>query len=96
MPANRIWTVGHSTRSADAFVDLLRTHQIDRLADIRTIPQSRRHPHFGREALDRLLRASTAFSTGIFVSSAAFASRRRIRRMAAGKIRRFAGMPTTC
>ena len=56
MPATRIWTIGHSTRSADAFVDLLRTHQIDRLADIRTIPQSRRHPHFGREALDRLLR----------------------------------------
>jgi len=56
MPATRIWTIGHSTRSADTFVDLLRTHQIDRLADIRSIPQSRRHPHFGRDALERLLR----------------------------------------
>src|SRR2546428_13759612 len=56
MPATRIWTIGHSARSADVFVDLLRTHQIDRLADIRTIPQARRHPHFGREALERLLR----------------------------------------
>jgi uncharacterized protein (DUF488 family) len=55
MPATRIWTIGHSTRRADAFVDLLRTHHIDRLADIRTIPGSRRLPHFGREALERLL-----------------------------------------
>jgi uncharacterized protein (DUF488 family) len=46
-----IWTIGHSTRTADEFVSLLQAQQIDRLADIRTIPQSRRHPHFGREAL---------------------------------------------
>jgi uncharacterized protein (DUF488 family) len=51
MPASRIWTIGHSTRSADAFIALLKSQRIDRLADIRTIPQSRRHPHFGRDAL---------------------------------------------
>ena len=51
MPASRVWTIGHSTRSADDFVSLLRSQQVDRLADIRTIPQSRRHPHFGRDAL---------------------------------------------
>ena len=47
----RIWTIGHSTRSADEFLDLLRTNTIDGLADVRTIPKSRRHPHFGGEAL---------------------------------------------
>ena len=51
----RIWTIGHSTRSADEFLELLRAHTIDGLADIRTIPRSRRHPHFGRDALDARL-----------------------------------------
>jgi len=49
--ALRMWTIGHSTRSADDFVTLLRAHAIDGLADVRTIPKSRRHPHFAREAL---------------------------------------------
>lgn len=46
-----IWTIGHSTRSADAFVTLLQLHGITGLADVRTIPKSKRHPHFGGEAL---------------------------------------------
>jgi len=57
-PVRRIWTIGHSTRTFDEFASLLRAHEITRLADIRTIPQSRRHPHFGREALDAGLRAA--------------------------------------
>ena len=56
MPATRIWTIGHSTRSADEFLELLRAHSIGGLADVRTIPRSRRHPHFGREALDARLK----------------------------------------
>jgi uncharacterized protein (DUF488 family) len=55
MPANRIWTIGHSTRSADEFITLLKSTGISGLADIRTIPRSRRHPHFAREALDARL-----------------------------------------
>ena len=55
MPTSRVWTIGHSTRTADEFVSLLRSAKIDRLADIRTIPQSRRHPHFGRDALSSFL-----------------------------------------
>jgi len=51
----RIWTIGHSTRSADDFVALLRGAGITGLADVRTIPKSRRHPHFAREALDARL-----------------------------------------
>jgi uncharacterized protein (DUF488 family) len=52
----KIWTIGHSTRSADAFLALLRANAIDGLADVRTIPRSRRHPHFGRDLLDPFLR----------------------------------------
>ena len=55
MPAPRIWTIGHSTRSFDEFLSLLRANQVTRLADIRTIPKSRRHPHFSGEALDASL-----------------------------------------
>lgn len=50
-----IWTIGHSTRSADEFLDILRAHGIRRLVDVRRFPGSRRHPHFGREALAGLL-----------------------------------------
>jgi len=48
-----IWSLGHSTRPIEAFLALLTGHGIERLGDIRTIPQSRRHPHFGRAALER-------------------------------------------
>jgi uncharacterized protein (DUF488 family) len=50
-----VWTVGHSTRSADELIALLRAHAIERLVDVRTIPRSRRHPHFNRDALPELL-----------------------------------------
>lgn len=50
-----IFTIGHSTHTAAAFLALLQTHGIRRLADVRTIPRSRRHPHFGKEALERFL-----------------------------------------
>jgi uncharacterized protein (DUF488 family) len=46
-----IYTIGHSTHTAGQFLDLLRAHEIRQVADIRAIPQSRRHPHFGQAAL---------------------------------------------
>ena len=56
MPGRRIWTIGHSTRSGDDFVALLLTNEISGIADVRTIPRSKRHPHFAREALQNRLR----------------------------------------
>jgi uncharacterized protein (DUF488 family) len=50
-----IYTIGHSTRSLDDFIALLSAHAIGRVADIRTVPRSRRHPHFSAEALGRSL-----------------------------------------
>lgn len=50
-----IFSIGHSTRTADEFAALLRTHGIRRIADVRTVPQSRRHPHFSRDALAAFL-----------------------------------------
>jgi uncharacterized protein (DUF488 family) len=50
-----IYTIGHSTHSADAFLALLRMHGVTQLADVRTMPMSRRHPQFNRDALGEFL-----------------------------------------
>lgn len=53
-----VWTIGHSTHSADTFLAILRAHSIEAIADVRRFPGSRRHPHFGAEALQALLAAA--------------------------------------
>jgi len=53
-----IYTIGHSTRSLDEFLTLLRAHGITQLGDVRTVPKSRRHPHFAGDALAPSLRAA--------------------------------------
>jgi uncharacterized protein (DUF488 family) len=50
-----IFTIGHSTRSLDELVTLLRAHGVTQLADVRAIPKSRRHPHVARDALAQSL-----------------------------------------
>jgi uncharacterized protein (DUF488 family) len=46
-----LFGIGHSTHSFDAFVRLLVAHGITQLADIRTVPRSRKWPHFGSDQL---------------------------------------------
>jgi uncharacterized protein (DUF488 family) len=46
-----IYTIGHSTRPLDEFIALLAAHGIGRLMDIRSVPRSRRHPHFSSDEL---------------------------------------------
>ncbi|WP_420126846.1 DUF488 family protein [Longimicrobium sp.] len=46
-----IYTIGHSTRTAEEFIGLLRDHGVRLLVDVRRFPGSRRHPQFGRDAL---------------------------------------------
>jgi uncharacterized protein (DUF488 family) len=49
--ACRVLTVGHSTRPIDAFVELLLTHHVALLMDVRTVPKSRHNPQFNSDAL---------------------------------------------
>lgn len=48
---SRIWTIGHSTRTPEALLDLLREHSVKALVDVRSFPGSRRYPHFNKEEL---------------------------------------------
>ncbi len=50
-----IWTIGHSTRTLEAFIDLLAVYRIEAVADVRRFPGSRRHPHFAKDALGETL-----------------------------------------
>ena len=47
----KIWTVGHSTRGGEEFVEILLAHEIKVLLDVRTFPSSRRYPQFNRASL---------------------------------------------
>ena len=49
--ARAVFTVGHSNHPLEGFVALLLQHGVTALADVRSVPRSRRHPHFNREAL---------------------------------------------
>ena len=46
-----VYTIGHSTRSIETFIDLLKGHSIDLVVDVRRWPASRHCPQFSREAL---------------------------------------------
>ena len=51
-----IWTIGHSTRPIDEFIDCLRVHEIRLLVDVRTIPRSRYNPQFNTDRLAESLK----------------------------------------
>jgi len=53
-----IFTIGHSTRSIEVFIDLLRDAGADLVADVRRFPGSRRHPQFNADSLERSLAAA--------------------------------------
>ena len=59
----KVFTIGHSTRSIEAFIDMLKGHGVRHLADIRTVPRSRHNPQFNREALsESLLQAGIGYT----------------------------------
>jgi uncharacterized protein (DUF488 family) len=50
-----IFTIGHSTRSFEELVAILRAHGVERLIDVRTVPRSRHNPQFNRDVLNKAL-----------------------------------------
>jgi uncharacterized protein (DUF488 family) len=49
--AETVWTIGHSIRPLEGFLDLLAENSIEAVADVRRYPGSRRWPHFAQESL---------------------------------------------
>ncbi len=47
----QVYTIGHSTRSQEELIELLTSHGVATLVDVRTIPRSRRNPQFNTDAL---------------------------------------------
>ena len=56
-----IYTIGHSNRPLDKFIDLLQRNEIVRVLDVRTIPRSRHNPQFNQDALPSSLDAAQIF-----------------------------------
>jgi uncharacterized protein (DUF488 family) len=46
-----VFTIGHSTHPLEAFVDLLRINEVTVVADVRSVPRSRRNPQFNSDTL---------------------------------------------
>ena len=53
-----IFTIGHSTRAIDEFVELLKMHGVKEVVDIRTMPMSRHNPQFNGDALKQSLKTN--------------------------------------
>ena len=51
-----LYTIGHSTRSADELIDILHAFDVTSLVDIRSIPRSRTNPQFNFDVLPETLR----------------------------------------
>jgi len=57
-PAPLLLTVGHGTLGSEELAELLASAGVQLVVDIRSAPGSRRHPHFGREQMERWLPAA--------------------------------------
>jgi len=54
-----VFTIGHSTRTLEEFIQLLKTNGIKLLVDVRTAPRSRHNPQFNKETLPASLKAES-------------------------------------
>ena len=47
----KLYTIGHSTRTLDDFIALLKREGVSHLVDVRAFPTSARYPHFNQSSL---------------------------------------------
>lgn len=52
-----VLTIGHSTHTLDTFIKILHAHNVNHVADVRTVPRSRHNPQFNRGTLPNSLKA---------------------------------------
>jgi uncharacterized protein (DUF488 family) len=54
----KLYTIGHSTRTLDDFIALLKREGVSHLVDVRAFPTSKRYPHFNQSNLTESLAAN--------------------------------------
>ncbi len=54
----KFFTIGHSTRSLEDFIQILQRYEVERVIDVRTMPRSRRNPQYNRETLPGSLKSA--------------------------------------
>jgi uncharacterized protein (DUF488 family) len=60
---DKLFTIGHSTRPLEEFLELLAREGVTHLVDVRAFPASRRYPHFNGPELEKsLLSAGIKYS----------------------------------
>jgi uncharacterized protein (DUF488 family) len=83
----RLYTIGHSTRTLEEFVGLLKREGVSHLVDVRAFPTSARYPHFNQSNLAHSLPAA-----GVRYSHfPALGGRRKVRRDSHNTLWRNAG-----
>lgn len=50
-----VYTIGHSTRTIEAFMNILQAYEIEMVVDVRTIAASRHNPQYNEEQLSKSL-----------------------------------------
>lgn len=55
---NEIYTIGHSTQPLESFLALLKKHEVEVIADVRSVPESRWNPQYSQDILKPALRAA--------------------------------------
>ena len=55
MPDITVYTIGHSTRPIEQFMELIRGFDVDTVVDIRTVPRSRTNPQYNLDSLPESL-----------------------------------------
>jgi uncharacterized protein (DUF488 family) len=53
-----VFSIGHSTRSIEEFIDKLKVNSIETVVDVRSRPYSSRFPHFNKHLLRQFLKLS--------------------------------------
>lgn len=51
-----VFTIGHSTRTLNEFLELLKAYGVSLVLDVRTVPRSRHNPQFNKETLPNTLK----------------------------------------
>jgi len=52
-----VFTIGHSTRTLNEFIEMLKNYGVTLLVDVRTVPRSRHNPQFNKETLPASLKS---------------------------------------